>query len=275
MIGLPKGDVAPTEKSDMAAPALAQGVGTGATAAPASQLRWLVVGVACVAALGSIRLAFASDQLSEPGLQAALLNWITLPYIVAGAIAWSRRPDSRFGPLMVAAGCAMFFPSLQWSNAAGAYTIGLAFDLLPAALFLHLFLAFPSGRLERQPERAIVAASYAAAIGLQFVKALLGGAGPRNGLALFAESNTAGTVEDVELIMLSALCLGGIAVLVARRREAGPRPRRRIALLGDSFWWRSRFCWSRVRSGGPASRRFAWSRSGCSAWRPWRSSQGS
>jgi signal transduction histidine kinase len=219
----------------MAAPALAQGVGTGATAAPASRLRWIMVGVGCVAAIGSMRLAFASDELSEPGLQAALLNWITLPYIVAGAIAWSRRPDSRFARLMVAAGFAMFLSSLQWSNAAGTYTIGLAFDLLPAALFLHLFLAFPSGRLERQPERAIVAAGYAAAIGLQFVKALLGGAGPRNGLALFAESDTAGTVEDVELIMLSALCLGGVAVLVARRREAGPRPRRRIALLVDSF----------------------------------------
>src|SRR5438105_231974 len=91
MIGLPKGDVAPTGKSDMAAPALAQGVGTGATAAPASQLRWLVVGVACVAALGSIRLAFASDQLSEHCLQAALLNWVTLPFIVEREIACVRR----------------------------------------------------------------------------------------------------------------------------------------------------------------------------------------
>ena len=41
----------------------------------------------------------SSSQLAEPGLQAALVSWITLPYIVAGVIAWSRRPDSRFGPL--------------------------------------------------------------------------------------------------------------------------------------------------------------------------------
>ena len=90
-----------------------------------------------------------------------------LPYVVAGVIAWSRRPDSRFGPLMLAAGFAMFLSCLQWSSASVPYTIGLACDLLPAALFLHLFLAFPSGRLKLRLERGVVGAAYAAAVGLQ------------------------------------------------------------------------------------------------------------
>ena len=115
----------------MTAPALAQGVGEGGTTAPASIVRWLIVAVACAAALASFRLAFASDELSERGLQAALLNWITLPYILAGVIAWWRRPDSRFGPLMVGAGFAMFLSSLQWASAGVPYTVGLA--IRPAA----------------------------------------------------------------------------------------------------------------------------------------------
>src|SRR5205085_11578814 len=115
-----------------------------------------------------------SNGLPEPELQAALVAWITLPCILAGVIAWARRPDSRFGPLMVAAGFAMFLSSLQWSSAGVPYTLGLAFDLLPAALFLHLFLAFPSGRLNLRLERAVVGATYAAAVGLQLLKLVLG-----------------------------------------------------------------------------------------------------
>jgi len=219
----------------MTAPALAQGVGEGGTAVPARLVRRLIVVVACAAALGSFKLAFASDELSERGLQAALLNWITLPYILAGVIAWSRRPDSRFGPLMVGAGFTMFLSSLQWSSLGLPYTVGLAFDLLPAALLVHLFLAFPSGRLEGTPERLVVVAGYSAAIGLQLAKMLLGGAEARNVLALVPGSGAAHTVEDVQLITLSVVSLAGVAVLAGRRRgSVRPLPPR-IALFVDSF----------------------------------------
>ena len=219
----------------MTAPALAQGVGETGTAAPARFVRWLIIGIACAAALGSFQLAFASDELSERGLQAALLNWITLPYIVAGVIAWSRRPDSRFGPLMVGAGFTMFLSSLQWSSAGVPYTVGLAFDLLLAALLVHLFLAFPTGRLEGTPERVVVAAGYAAAIGLQLAKMLLGGAEARNVLALVPGSGVVHTMEDVQLIALSVVCLAGLVLLAGRRRgSVRPLPPR-IALFVDSF----------------------------------------
>jgi signal transduction histidine kinase len=219
----------------MTAPALAQGVAESGTSAPASFVRWPIVAVGCAAAAGSVYLAFASDELSERGLQAALLNWITLPYIVAGVIAWSRRPDSRFGPLMVGAGLAMFLSSLQWASAGGPYTVGLAFDLLPAALFVHLFLAFPSGRLEGRPERVVVATAYSAAVALQLAKMLLGGAETRNVLAVVRESGAAHTVEDVQLITLSLVSLAGVAVLVGRRRGSVRRLRPAILLLVDSF----------------------------------------
>jgi signal transduction histidine kinase len=171
----------------------------------------------------------------EPGLQAALLDWITLPYILGGLIAWWRRPDSRFGPLMVAAGFAMFVSSFQWANSALPYTAGLAFDLLPPALFIHVFLAFPNGRLERRVDRVVVAAAYSAAIALQFVKMALGGVGGDNLLAVVAQPAVANTVQDVQLITLSVLALAGVGLLAARRRHAGRPLRRSVALLVDSF----------------------------------------
>ncbi len=58
----------------------------------------------CVAGATTMTLALTSDHASEPALQASLLIWIILSYIFSGLVAWWRRPESRFGPLMVAAG---------------------------------------------------------------------------------------------------------------------------------------------------------------------------
>ena len=115
------------------------------------------------------------------------------------------------------------------------YTVGLAFDLLPPALFIHVFLAFPSGRLRRPAERVVVVAAYSAAIGPQLVKMALGGVAGDNLLAVAAEPAAALTIQKVQLITLSVLALAAVALLVARRR-AGVRPlRRSVALLVDSF----------------------------------------
>src|SRR3954469_15637064 len=102
----------------------------------------------CAASACSIALAYRSDHIDAPGARSALMVWVVLLYVVAGAIAWWRRPQSRFGLLLVAAGFAIFLSSLSWANAALPFTVGIACDLLPAVLFLHVFLAFPTGRLE-------------------------------------------------------------------------------------------------------------------------------
>jgi MYXO-CTERM domain-containing protein len=209
--------------------------GPGVARAPGLPVLWAGALAGCAAAAVSVQLALASDHVAEPALQAALIDWITVPYVLAGLLAWWRRPDSRFGPLMVAAGFAMFLSSLQWANAPGPYTLGLAFDMVPVALFLHLFLAFPDGRLERRSERLVLVAAYAAAVGLQLVKLLLGGGGPDNVLAVVAEPAAANVVQDVQLITLAALALVGIGLLVARRRRSGRPLRRAVSLLVDSF----------------------------------------
>ena len=147
-----------------------------------------------------------------------------MPYILGGLIAWSRRPDSRLGPLMIAAGFAMFVSSLQWASAALPYTIGLVFDLLPAALFIHVFLAFPSGAPRAPHGARCHRPGYAVAAGLQLLKMMLGGVGSRQPAGGRRRNRAAAnTVQDVQLVMLSALALTGVALLVARRRRRAAR----------------------------------------------------
>jgi signal transduction histidine kinase len=189
----------------------------------------------CAAAACTVAVDVTSDRLSQPAVHAILLGWIMLPYIFGGVIAWWRRPDSRFGPLMVAAGFAMFLASLNSANAALLSTIGSAFDLVVVVLFLHVFLAFPSGKLEGKVERVLVTVGYVVAFGLQLVGMALGSYGPDNLLNIVSEPGAAETLLRVQLVALSALCLAGVGVLAVRRRGAGRPLRRSVALLVDSF----------------------------------------
>jgi signal transduction histidine kinase len=193
---------------------------------------WAIALAGCVATAIATALALTSDHIETPGVQALLVGWIVLGYVVSGAVAWWRRPDSRFGPLMVAGGFTFFLSVLSWSNASVPFTIGIFFDLVPAAIYLHVFLAFPSGRLERPVERWLVGIAYFTALGLQLVGLLLGGFGPDDALTVVDAPDTAYTLLRVQLVILAVLCLAGIVV----RHLGTQRPLRRpLRLLVDVF----------------------------------------
>jgi signal transduction histidine kinase len=189
----------------------------------------------CAAAASSVTLGLTSDHVAEPRIQVLLMVWMILPFVFGGLLAWARRPESRFGALMVVAGFGLAISNLSWANTSLPATVGQAFDLLPAVLFLHVFLAFPSGRLEQHFARALVAAGYVIAFGLQLVGMLLGGFGQDNLLQVVAEPGLATDLLHFQLLALAVFSLAGIAVLALRRRGAGKPLRRSAALLVDSF----------------------------------------
>jgi len=166
---------------------------------------------------------------------AVLANWITLTYVLGGLVAWSRRPASRFGPLMVAAGFVNFLVTLSWTTNDVTFTLGQSLDLLPPVLFLHVFLAFPTGRLEERLQRALVGTAYATAIALQLVRMAFGGFGPNNLLELSPNEGAGLAAVRVQLVAVSAACLVGVGILVARRLRTGRPLRRSLALLVDAF----------------------------------------
>ena len=198
---------------------------------------WSLVPVAAVFAVAAAgaSLGFALAAGSPDPVRVFLTEWVAVPYVTAGVIAWWRRPASRLGPLMAAGGLASAFSGWQLAESAGPYTFGAAFDIVPAALFIHVCLAFPDGRLRSKFEGALVGVAYASAVGLQLVKLALGGVDPANLVDVWRQPDLVAMVEDVQLLSLSACCMLALAVLMGRRRRLG-RPRRRaIAFVIDSF----------------------------------------
>ncbi|MFC7531820.1 sensor histidine kinase [Actinoplanes sp. GCM10030250] len=182
----------------------------------------------------SIALARSDDQLDQPVIQAALFVWIMLLYVGSGLIAWHRRPDSAFGRLLILVGFGAGLSNLSWSGDPLLFTVGQACDLLVVVLFLHVFLAFPTGRLTG-PARVIVAAGYAVSVGLQLTVMLLGGFGPDNLLAVADAPAVAAVLHAIELLTLSGLVIAGLIVLAVRRRSGGLPLRRSVRLLVDAF----------------------------------------
>ncbi len=157
---------------------------------------FLLIAVGGAAAAGcSMALALTNDvigsDLGEPLVIALLSVWVTMSYILCGLLAWWHRPASRFGPLMIAAGFANFLASLSWATNDLVFTFGQSLDLLPPVIFLHVFLAFPSGHLHGRFERGLVVAAYVTAISLELVRMAFGFFGPHNLLEISPNADAA------------------------------------------------------------------------------------
>ena len=113
--------------------------------------------VALLAAAGGVALIRASDRPWSPST-IALEVLVGLAFVASGLVARLRRPENRTGLLMILVGLGWFGGALQAANASLPWTVGYAGGALVAAIFIHLVLAFPSGRLMTPAERRVTAA---------------------------------------------------------------------------------------------------------------------
>lgn len=210
-----------------------------AIARPRGSVVWAVGLTGCAAAIVALGLALTNEaigtELGEPLVIALLADWITVAYVFGGLIAWHRRPESAFGPLMIIAGFLMFVTTLTWSTNAVAYTVGQTLDLVVPVLFLHVFLAFPDGKLHTRFERWLIGIAYCVAVTLELARMTLGGFGDRNLLEVSVQPDVAETVRHIQLLTVSAISLCGVGVLVARRLRSGRPLRRSSTVLVDAF----------------------------------------
>ncbi|MBA3303178.1 MAG: histidine kinase [Acidimicrobiia bacterium] len=121
-------------------------------------MRWApaaVAGAVIMAGVLAVSVRGESPVGLLPLFSAGLL------FVVAGAVASGRRPDSQTGRLLTATGFAWLLGQtlLVVPNALAA-TVGLALLPLSLAVLAHLALAFPNG-LESRAERLIAAVPYA------------------------------------------------------------------------------------------------------------------
>jgi signal transduction histidine kinase len=210
-----------------------------AWAPPGAAVSWAIAILGFAAAAISFTLAVAGEgvgvELGEPLVIAVLTAFVTLSYVLCGLFAWRRRPDSRFGPLMIAGGFVNFVATLVWSSSDVPHTVGQAIDLVPPVVFLHVFLAYPDGRLRGRFVRDLVVAAYGTAIGLELVRMHFGGFGPHNLLEGHVNAGVGDVVRQIQLTIVSVACLTGAGVLAAHRWRAGKPLRRSVALLVDAF----------------------------------------
>jgi signal transduction histidine kinase len=149
-------------------------------------------------------------------LLALLVGWA---FVTCGLVAWSRRPGNRTGPLMVAVGFLWFVGLLDFAEKQVLHEIGAWVRPLHIAVFVHLLLAFPSGRLESRLARVLVASGY---VNLATFE---------NAPLIFGESATSRDIARAALAYMIGLFVAGFVLLVQRWREASPVWRRTAAPL--------------------------------------------
>ena len=158
-----------------------------------------------------------------------LVTWITLAYVLCGLIAWSRRPQSAFGPLMVVAGFGPFLSRLSEVDADPLRAVGEICRLLPLVLFVHVFLAYPTGTIETRRERGLLAFGYAAVLAFG-LGALTLGLGGHDALAVVSRPDEANLVRNVGRFAVVAFALAAFGLLFLRARAARQSVRRSIVV---------------------------------------------
>jgi signal transduction histidine kinase len=121
--------------------------------------------------LGVLAYRVQVDNLPEPlttpvrAVAGIVAAW---SFLVAGLIAWLRRPGNRLGPLMVATCFALLARQFRYSHDPLAFTVFFLVGELGYVLYTHVALAYPSGRVTDRIERTFLAVAYFFALAFPF-----------------------------------------------------------------------------------------------------------
>jgi signal transduction histidine kinase len=201
-----------------------------------SRRPWLFFGPAAVfAGAAAVSLTLTSDHEEHPALTTVLLLFVSMSFVVAGLIGWARRPANRTGMLMVAVGYGVLATSLYEANYSVPFTIGTIVGSLFIAIFLHLLLAYPSGRLLSRSGRTLVVAAYAAAVLAPTLDAMFAPkqnckphACPDNLVLVSHDQAAHAAVTAVSTIAAVTLFGAAFWLLVGRWRRGTPALRRQL-----------------------------------------------
>jgi signal transduction histidine kinase len=200
--------------------------------------------VAIVASVVAVWLTLRADFLAYPGWLAAQKADMILGPVVCGLYWLRRRPGSRFGPVMIAVGLLTVPYLLQSWAAPWAFGIGVVWEGVIFVTTLALILAFPAGRLDRWPERAILVAAVLGVVVPSVVTWMLApqitagatisscaGACPPNALLISSHPELAVDLSRAVRVVIATLDLATMA-LIAWRFATGSPPRRRALAIG-------------------------------------------
>ena len=156
-----------------------------------------------------------------------------LTMLGAGLIAWLRQPANGIWRLMVASYFAGLLWELSFIPTSMFWTLSMLLVNLGEAIFAHLLLAFPSGRLQSVAERLLVGFIYGYSVGIPLLAGLFSKPGyvcpgycPQNLLVVWPNNQVADTIGRVGSFgvpLIGAL----LAILVWRHWRRASAPARR------------------------------------------------
>lgn len=189
------------------------------------------IGAGCALVWGGYEVP--ADLLAPTLVLEVAVGW---SFVTVGLVAWTRRPDSRTGALMVVLGFAWFARFVVAVAARPAFVIGVLLSSVYLSVLVHLLATFPGGRVQNRAERVVVTVGYLLSAPLDAVFLLLGaqrglGEGPPPGGLVIAARSGAFTPSGVDLAVQAvvvALLLSLLAIVFTRWRTAGPAQRRSL-----------------------------------------------
>ena len=191
--------------------------------------------------LGVMAFRLLHDDLHQTeirSLPAVVIGWTA---IATGLLAWWQRPANRMGLLMTLFGFAVLIRPWQYSDEPWVFTIGFALGSLSFALFGHVALAYPTGRVVDRLELWLVRAGYVTVVAFPLAillvapnEAVLKYAplAPESPLLVSGDAELARTLERAFVIVFFGfLTACFVALLVRKFVMATPRGRRILAPL--------------------------------------------
>ena len=157
-------------------------------------------------------------------------------FLVAGTIAWQRRPGNRVGPLLVLVGLSWFVGSYGLVGGETSGHLARSFQGWYEPLLAWVVLAYPSGRLGSRPARLLVGAWLADQAAWSLARLIL--ARPLSWYpcdtcretvdAFISNARALDAAGPISLAASITLALAVIGLLVVRARRMGPAQRRRL-----------------------------------------------
>jgi signal transduction histidine kinase len=193
-------------------------------------LAYALVGIAAFAlALIDVAL-FLETETSWPTWMGVLSPWLASIFVWSGIAAALRRPASRMGPLMVAAGFVWLLAELAGSRVPALTAVGLIVASLVLAMVFHLLLAFPSGRLRGRASVATVAVGYFVCTVMQAPQWLFGGGdgGPWAVLQVHDSPGLAEAALWTQWAVGTCVTVVTAVILWQRWRQVAPATRRGV-----------------------------------------------
>jgi signal transduction histidine kinase len=209
----------------------------------ATRMLHALLGIAGIG-LGVLAYRAQVDNLPEPltttgrATATVLAGW---SFLVAGLVAWRRRPDNRLGPLMVAAAFALLARQLRYGDGELAFTLFTLFGEVAYVLVGHCALAYPSGRVTDRLERLWLGVAYPVAVLFPLALLLVYDGSLRlqyfpaareSLLVVWGSGDATRVVQKSYAVAAYGVLAGLFVVLVLRKLvRATPRTRRILAPL--------------------------------------------